>query len=166
MGAHALVIAGDCNLWLESMSFLETTRKWFIFTILISFTSIFVHTAGQTGGFKHGYFEEPNLYHVWPRFDEITHPLSSCAVTSILLNLNLPMTYRKKWIISLVFGMVFGFIWEILEFIVAPMGFVKITLVDTLMDLHQDFYGSALAVLVYTIIMRESRVPTLTKFRL
>ena len=112
------------------------------------------------------YFEEPNLYHVWPRFDEITHPLSSCAVTSILLNFNLPMTYRKKWIISLVFGMIFGFIWEILESIVAPMGLVKITLVDTLLDFHQDFYGSALAVLLYTITMRESRVPTPTKFTL
>jgi len=147
-------------------SFFETTRKWIIFTVIMGLFSIFVHTAGQTGGFQHGYFEEPNLYHTWPRFDDITHPLSSCAVTSILLNINLPMSYRKKWITALILGMVFGLIWEALEFIVAPTGLIRMTPVDTLLDFHQDFYGSALAVLLYTIIMRELEAPTLTRFKL
>ncbi len=87
------------------------------------------------------------------------------ALTAIILNLNLPMTYRKKWIGALNLGMLLGVIWEILEAL-APAGLVTITALDTLLDFHQDFYGSALAVLLYTIIMRGSCPAELTKFQL
>lgn len=144
----------------------ETSNNWIIFTICISFLALFIHTAGQTMFFTHGYFEEPNLYHTWDRFDEITHSLSSCAMTSILLNFNLPMSFRKKWIISLIFGMIFGVLWEILELFASLYDLVRVTFVDTLLDLHQDFYGSALSVLIYVQIMRESRIHPQVRFRL
>lgn len=144
----------------------ETSYNWIIFTICISFLALFIHTAGQTMFFTHGYFEEPNLYHTWDRFDEITHSLSSCAMTSILLNFNLPMSFRKKWIISLIIGMIFGVLWEILELFASMYNLVRVTFVDTLLDLHQDFYGSALSVLIYVQIMRESRIHPQVRFRL
>ncbi len=111
---------------LESRTWLETTKKWVYFSVLVSVLAIVVHSAGQTGGFQHGYWEEPNLYDTWPRFDEITHPLSSMALTAIILNLNLPMTYRKKWIVALNLGMLFGVLWEIMEAL-APSGFFQTT---------------------------------------
>ncbi len=152
-------------MWFEGRSWLETTRRWVYFTAFIGFLAIFIHSYGQTGGFTHGYWEEPNLYTTWPRFDEITHPLSSMALTAIILNLNLPMTYRKKWIVALNLGMFLGVVWEILEAL-APAGLVTITALDTLLDFHQDFYGSALAVLLYTITMRGSSARDLAKFQL
>ena len=152
-------------MWFETRSWLETTRKWVYFTSIISFFAVLVHSAGQTGGFQHGYWEEPNLYDTWLRFDEITHPLSSMAITAIILNLNLPMIYRKKWIIALSLGMFLAVLWEIMEAL-APAGFFRITPVDTLLDFHQDFYGSALAVLLYTINMRGIERVELTKFQL
>jgi hypothetical protein len=152
-------------LWFETRNWLETTRKWVYLTAIMSFFAVVVHSAGQTGGFQHGYWEEPNLYDTWPRFDEITHPLSSMAITAIILNLNLPMTYRKKWIIALSLGMFLGVLWEIMEAL-APSGFFHITPVDTLLDFHQDFYGSALAVLLYTINMRGREPVDRLKFRL
>jgi hypothetical protein len=87
------------------------------------------------------------------------------AITAIILNLNLPMTYRKKWIIALSLGMFLGVLWEIMEAL-APSGFFHITPVDTLLDFHQDFYGSALAVLLYTINMRGREPVDRLKFRL
>ncbi|MHA2345499.1 MAG: hypothetical protein ACXACP_02145 [Candidatus Hodarchaeales archaeon] len=152
-------------MWFETRSWLETTRKWVYFSAIISFLAIVVHTAGQTGGYQHGYWEEPNLYDTWPRFDEVTHPLSSLAITAIILNLNLPMTYRKKWIVALSLGMFLGVLWEIMEAL-APLGFFHISPTDTLLDFHQDFYGSALAVLLYTIHMRGNEPLDLTKFRM
>ncbi len=144
----------------------ETSYNWIIFTIFVSLLALFIHSAGQTMFFTHGYFEEPNLYHTWDRFDEITHPLSSCAMTAIILKFNLPMSFRKKWIVSLIAGMISGVFWEILEFIAVPFGLVRMTFVDTLLDLHQDFYGSALAILLYIIIMRESRIHPTEMFKL
>ena len=142
------------NKW---MRFFETTNKWIFITGVIIIAALFVHFLGMTGGFTHGPFEVPNWYHTWPRFDEITHPLSSCAVTAILLNFNLPMSYRKKWIISLILGMVLGILWEIIELIVSTsLWWMVISPVDTLLDLHQDFYGSVLAIFGYTITMRGS----------
>ncbi len=133
------------------------------FTAVISFLGVFIHSYGQTGGFTHGYWEEPNLYTTWSRFDEITHPLSSMALTAIILNL--PMTFRKKWIVALNFGMFLEVVREILEAL-APAGLVTITALDTLLDFHQDFYGSVLAVLLYTINMRGNTPADLTKFQL
>lgn len=156
------------------MKVFETTRSWVIFTIFISIVALVVHFSGMTDGFRHPPFEEPIWYHTWPsekapRFDEITHPLSACAVTAIVLNFNLPMSYKKKWIISLIIGMIFGSIWEFVEFIsVAFIDWMKISPTDTLLDFHQDFYGSVLAVLLYTITMRvkESVRPARSKYRL
>jgi hypothetical protein len=144
----------------------ETSYNWILFTIFVSLFAVFIHSAGQTMFFSHGYFEEPNLYHTWDRFDEITHPLSSCAMTSIILNFNLPTSFRKKWIIALVFGIIFGVLWEILEFLAVPFGLVRMTFVDTMLDLHQDFYGSALSVLFYVVTMRESKIHPPVRFKL
>ena len=115
----------------ESHRNFETSSLWIKFTLGVSFFALFIHSAGQTMFFSHGYFEEPNLYHTWDRFDEVTHPLSSCAITSIILNFNLPLSFRKKWFIALIFGIIGGISWELLEYAVAPYGLVRVTFVDT-----------------------------------
>jgi len=132
------------------MRLFETNHTWILATVTVGLLALLIHCAGQTSLFTHDYFSEPNLYHTWPRFDELTHPLSSAAATALILNLNLPLSFRKKWVVALAAGMVFGLGWEVAEYVAAPfIGWIRIDPVDTLLDLHQDFYGSALAVLFY-----------------
>ena len=128
---------------------------------MISTLAVLTHLIAQTNWFTHSYWVEPNLYHTWPRVDEITHALSANASTSITLNLNLPMSYRKKWAVGWIIGMLMGSNWEISEWIawiLRLVSWIRIDLGDTGLDFHQDFYGATLAICVYIIIMQRGRI--------
>jgi len=141
------------------LQILETNRSFIIFTGFVCFLAGFIHFLGHTMFFTTGFFEEPNLYTVWPRFDQITHSLSSCAVTSFILNFNLPLSFKKKWSVALLFGIFLSFLWEAWEyisfyFLSNVFHWINISNIDTLLDFHQNFYGAVLAILVYTILVK------------
>ncbi|MGC8850237.1 MAG: hypothetical protein ACP5QI_07170 [Candidatus Bathyarchaeia archaeon] len=134
----------------------ETTRLWITVTLILGFSAVMVHVTAQTYFFTSSYFEEPNLYHVWPRIDEVTHALSSMALTAALCNFNLPHSLRRKWIVGLSLSFIFGLFWEAMEYLTAPYwGWIKISLSDTLLDLWQDLLGAGFAVLLYSHLVRK-----------
>lgn len=138
---------------------LETSEVFIYITIAISLTAVLVHLTAQTFFFTSSYFEEPNLYHIWPRIDQITHALSAMALTAVLCNFNLPYSLKKKWVVGLALSFVLGLLWEAAEYLTAPYwGWIKIATADTLLDLWQDFLGASFSVLLYSHLVRKPRV--------
>ena len=141
----------------------ETTKKYVLFTLFFWFIALLTHIIAHTNFFSHEFFEEPNLYNVSETgwfVSPITHSLSSLAITATVLNFNLPLSFNKKWIIAFIVGVCSGLIWEVGEVLVAPvMNWVVISPLDTILDIIQNFYGSALAILLYSKIVK---VPTFT----
>lgn len=136
---------------------LETSPFFIYITAITTLLAVLVHLTAQTYFFTSSYFEEPNLYDVWPRIDEITHALSAMALTAVLCNFNLP-SFRWKWIITLIFSFILGSLWETAEYLTAPYwGWIKIATSDTLLDLWQDFLGASFMVLLYSHLVRKPR---------
>jgi len=138
---------------------LETNRTWIAFSIVAATLAVFVHLTAQTYFFTSSYFSGPNLYDVWPRIDQITHALSALALTAAILNFNLPLSFRKKWIVALALGFLLGGVWEIAEYATAPFwGWIHIATSDTFLDLFQDFLGASVAVLLYTRLVWKPKI--------
>lgn len=138
---------------------LETNTSWIVTSLLLTVLAVLVHLAAQTCFFTSSYFEPPNLYDVWPRIDQVTHALSSMALTAALCNFNLPYSLRRKWIVGLGLSFILGLFWEGLEYLTAPhWGWIRIATADTLLDLWQDFLGSSFAVLLYSQVVRRPRL--------
>jgi hypothetical protein len=137
---------------------LETNKAWIVFSIWAAAVAVLIHLSAQTYFFTSSYFSGPNLYDVWPRIDQITHALSSLALTAAILNFNLPLSFRKKWIIALTLSVLLGGIWEIAEYATAPFwGWIHVATSDTLLDLFQDFLGASFAILLYSHMVRRPR---------
>ena len=140
------------------MTVLETNRHWLLFTFLIIWLAIFVHITAQTAGFTDSYSGGANWYNNpgTAIVDVFTHPLSSMMLTAIILNFNLPFSFRRKWLVALLFGIIGGMFWEGGEYFTAPFwGWIEITTLDTLKDLWTDFLGSAFAVLLYIHVVKH-----------
>ena len=146
------------------MRLLETRRTWLYFSTAVTFLAVMVHLTAQTYFFTSSYFSGPNLYDIWPRIDQITHALSSLALTATILNFNLPLSFRQKWIVALILCFGLGCVWEFAEYLTAPFwGWIHIATADTLLDLWQDFLGASFAVLLYDHVVKP-RVVWLVEF--
>ena len=127
---------------------LETNQLWILLSLISAAVAIFVHVFGQTAGFTSSYWAEPNFYHIWPspecpRFDQITHPLSSFAIAMLLLNLNLPYKFHFKTGVVFLIAVGFMVIWEVSEYVLAPLfGWVIIDMIDT----RYDFWNNCLVI--------------------
>jgi len=148
---------GEAGTW--KVRVLETTRTWIMITVMFVATAILIHVTAQTYFFTSGYFTDPNLYDVFPRVDEVTHAVSAMAVAAAVLNFNLPLTFRKKWMVAMALGFLIGSIWEVAEYITAPIWkWIHISTTDTLLDLWQDFLGSSFSILLYSHLVRTPRL--------
>ena len=137
------------------MRLLESNRSWVVITALSGILAPLIHLFGQTAGFTHDYFSEPNYYHTWPnnrcpRFDQITHVFSSYAVCNIIQNFNLPGRFYFKDVFSFLISVGFQLLWEFAEWLVAPwMGWVHIDPMDTIFDLKNNSLGAIASLYLY-----------------
>ena len=146
------------------MRILETNRHWLIITVLVSFLALLIHVTGQTAGFTDSYFGGANWYNqpglVGYFMSIMGHSFSSMAVTAIILNFNLPLSFRWKWIVTLIVGISLGIVWEFAEYVallLGTFGWLQIAPLDTLSDLWLDFLASAFIILLYIHMVRVPR---------
>jgi len=122
---------------------LETTQLWKQITAIAVVVAIFLHIfAGNNG-----------LYHI-TNIDIITHFASAFALTAVILNFDLPLGSRDKWLILIVLAPVFGMAWEFLELYVDWFGSTSVwdpqpNFFNSVQDIFMDVCGCIAALFFY-----------------
>ncbi len=117
--------------------FLDTNILWIIISISLGMLALAMHLAAEFLG----------LYDV-TNVDVYTHFLSSFALISLLLNLNLTRSRRIYWGLPIVMAFVLGLLWEISEdvFIISNIfPWIQNNFWNAIQDLFMDTLGGIVA---------------------